>query len=87
MKILHNGFNPMTKIVLCLKLIRDFGKGRTFPDLPLRSRLRENFMDLRLLLGSGIHFLLFNPGIQMDVDTGNHSKERISFFTVDFHIM
>lgn len=50
MIVLHNRFKQMTKIVLCLELIRDFSEGRTFPDLPLRSRVRENFMDLRLLL-------------------------------------
>ena len=45
MRILHNGFNPMTKIVLSLELIRDFGKGRTFPELLLRSRSGEDFMN------------------------------------------
>ncbi len=32
-------------------------------------------------------FLNFQPGIKMNVDAGNHSKEGVSFFTMNFHIM
>ena len=32
-------------------------------------------------------FLSFQSGIKMNVDAGNHSKERVSFLPMDFHIM
>ena len=50
MKILHNGFKQMTEVVLCLKQIRDFGEGRTFPDLPLRGKSRNNLYGLKVAI-------------------------------------
>lgn len=37
-------------------------------------------------LGS-IQLCFFQPGIQMDVDACNHGKERITFFTMNLHVM
>ena len=37
-------------------------------------------------LGS-IHFCFFQACIQMDIDTCNHGKERITFFTANLHVM